>query len=81
MFLEAHKIAPRVLGRPFVTEYGVNTLLRFIHMISLANDRANRTAPLTVQGTGTIQPLVRRNVLFISFAPQSSHQYSPPLRV
>jgi hypothetical protein len=26
------------------SEYGVNTLLRFIHMISLASDRANRTA-------------------------------------
>jgi len=43
MFLEVHKIATGVLGRPFVvvTEYGVNTLLRFIHMISLANAQAH----------------------------------------
>ncbi|OGD28591.1 MAG: hypothetical protein A2V57_00130 [Candidatus Aminicenantes bacterium RBG_19FT_COMBO_65_30] len=43
MFLEVHKIATGVLGRPFVavTEYGVNTLLRFIHMLSLANAGAD----------------------------------------
>ena len=42
MFLKVHKIATGVLGRPFVvvTEHGVNTLLRFIHMISLANRAA-----------------------------------------
>ena len=41
MFLEVHKIATRVLGRPLVivTECGVNTLFRFIHMISLANEK------------------------------------------
>ena len=46
MFLEVHKIATGVLGCPFVavTEYGMNTLLRFIHMLSLANAGADRCA-------------------------------------
>jgi hypothetical protein len=50
MFLEAHKIATRVLGRPFVTKYGVNTLFRFIHMISLANVPVQRRRLMIAPG-------------------------------
>jgi hypothetical protein len=58
MFLEVHKIATGVLGRPFVvvTEYGVNTLLRFIHMISLANGlRVSRVAGVEDSYAGKVR--------------------------